>query len=65
MCGVWLEQYAWRGEGLNMQILVCHVSFVECESPFCALFFFEKLTADVILKFEVRAAGDEKDSMLS
>ena len=30
-CGVLLEQYAWRGERLNTQILVRHVSFVECE----------------------------------
>ena len=52
MCGVWLEQYAWRGEGLNMQVLVHHVSFAECvcvcESPFCALFFLEKQAADAL-----------------
>ena len=65
-----VKKDAWRGEGLNMLIVVRHVSFVECESLFFALFFrtFFYIKTNLerfVLRFEVRTGGDEKDLRLS
>ena len=59
-----MEQFAWSGEGLNVQICVRHVSLWGVSHRFAHL-FLKTDRERFVLRFEVRTGVDEKDSMLS